>query len=269
MESTNRGLCLDSARIESLITSQGGSWAHLQAVRQVDSTNSALAAMPHAGTGTCIVAEQQTAGRGRLDRVWDSPPGSGVWMSVLVRPDLTRRAMWGWLPLLAAFTARQVLTDVCGVPAWVKWPNDLVIDGPGRNGDPGPRKIGGILTEVTAQNAVIFGLGINMSTTIDQLPTDQATSVAVEGGKADREVVIAEILLGLERALAHFDAGTWPVEQYTDHCLTIGRNVRVMLPGGQCLQGSARGISRTGQLLVAHDAQITEVAAGDVIHATI
>ena len=239
MESTNRGLCLDSARIESLITSQGGSWAHLQAVRQVDSTNSALAAMPHAGTGTCIVAEQQTAGRGRLDRVWDSPPGSGV------------------------------LTDVCGVPAWVKWPNDLVIDGPGRNGDPGPRKIGGILTEVTAQNAVIFGLGINMSTTIDQLPTDQATSVAVEGGKADREVVIAEILLGLERALAHFDAGTWPVEQYTDHCLTIGRNVRVMLPGGQCLQGSARGISRTGQLLVAHDAQITEVAAGDVIHATI
>jgi BirA family transcriptional regulator, biotin operon repressor / biotin---[acetyl-CoA-carboxylase] ligase len=256
-------LPLSADRIELLITLSSNSWPGPELLDEVDSTNRVLAERSDNREGTTIVAEIQTAGRGRLGRTWESPWGSGVWMSVLVRPGDRPRADWAWLPLIAALAARDALDSACGLPCGLKWPNDLLSDGDAL------RKLGGILVEVVGPDAVIVGIGVNMSLLADELPTSAATSVLLEGGNPDREAFVVALQGALERRLAGWRAGNSPLSDYRAACVTIGRQVTVMLPDGSRLEGLAEGLTEDGHLMVSHEGATEIVAAGDVIHATI
>jgi len=209
------------------------------------------------------VAEIQTAGRGRLGRTWESPWGSGVWMSVLVRPADQPRASWAWLPLIAALAVKDALAGACGLECGLKWPNDLV------SGGDEVRKLGGILVEVAGPDAVVVGIGVNMSLVKEELPTQAATSVLLEGGEPDREAFVVALQGALEARLADWRTGDSPVGDYRAACVTIGRQVTVHLPDGTELVGLAEGVSDDGHLMVNRQGNTVIVAAGDVIHATI
>ena len=230
---------------------------------EVDSTNRLLAERSDDREGTTIVAEIQTAGRGRLGRTWESPWGSGVWMSVLVRPADQPRASWAWLPLITALAVRDALAAACGLESHLKWPNDLV------SGGDEVRKLGGILVEVVGPEAVILGIGVNMSLAQEELPTPAATSVFLEGGEPDREAFVVALQGALESRLAAWRAGESPIHDYRSACVTVGRQVTVQLPDGTELVGLAEGIADDGRLMVNHQGNTVIVAAGDVIHATI
>jgi BirA family biotin operon repressor/biotin-[acetyl-CoA-carboxylase] ligase len=230
---------------------------------EVDSTNRLLAETPDAPEGTSIVAEIQTAGRGRLGRQWESPWGSGVWMSVLVRPGGVPRPEWAALPLIAALSVRDALVEACGLTCGLKWPNDLVVGGDE------VRKLAGILVEVVGPDAVVIGMGTNMSLLTDELPTASATSVLLEGGTPDREAFIVCLLAALESRLARWRSDGLQIEDYRAACVTVGRLVRVQLPDGSEITGVAEGVADDGRLMVRHDGNTVIIAAGDVIHATI
>ncbi len=229
----------------------------------MDSTNRLLAERPDSPEGTTIVAEIQTAGRGRLGRTWESPWGSGVWMSVLVHPADQPRASWAWLPLVTALAVRDALALACDLDCGLKWPNDLV------SGGDQVRKLGGILVEVVGADAVILGIGINMSLLSEELPTPAATSVLREGGTPDREAFIVALQGTLESRLRQWRSGQPPLADYRSACVTIGRQVSVRLPDGSELVGLAEGVADDGRLMVREGANTVIVAAGDVIHATI
>lgn len=229
----------------------------------MDSTNRLLAERPESPEGTTIVAEIQTAGRGRLGRSWESPRGSGVWMSVLVHPADRPRASWAWLPLFTALAVRDALVEACRLTCGLKWPNDLV------SADAEVRKLGGILVEVVGADAVVLGIGVNMSLTGAELPTPAATSVLIEGGVPDREAFVVAVQAALARRLASWRAGELPLDDYRAACVTIGRQVSVHLPDGSEIVGLAEGIADDGRLMVRQGENTIIVAAGDVIHATI
>ncbi len=236
---------------------------------EVDSTNLVLADRRNSPEGTTIVAEIQTQGRGRLGRSWESPWGSGVWMSVLLHPGDRPRADWAWLPLLAALAVRDALASACGLECELKWPNDLV------SGGVQVRKLGGILVEAFGAGpgaepaAAIVGIGINMSLTPGELPTAAATSVLLEGGTPDREAFVVAVQGALESRVASWRHGLLPLADYREACVTVGRQVSVHLPDGSVLEGLASGIADDGRLIVATESGEVIVAAGDVIHATI
>lgn len=229
----------------------------------MDSTNRLLSERPNSPEGTTIVAEIQSAGRGRLGRSWESPWGSGVWMSVLVRPADQPRPAWTWLPLITALAVRDALSQACALDCGLKWPNDLV------RGGAEVRKLGGILVEVVSPDAVVLGIGVNMSLTQAELPTPAATSVVLEGGAPDREAFVVAVQSALANRLASWRRGELPLGDYRAACVTIGREVSVQLPDGSELVGLAEGIADDGRLMVRQGANTVIVAAGDVIHATI
>ncbi|MEZ5117200.1 MAG: biotin--[acetyl-CoA-carboxylase] ligase [Candidatus Nanopelagicales bacterium] len=247
----------------------------------VPSTNAEIESRALAGAaeGLVVVAEEQTAGRGRLGRRWDSPASSGLTWSVLLRPDEVPQERYGWLPLLTGVAVAGALRDATGVPVALKWPNDLVVDGPDRAGGPGPRKLGGILLErlPAAGSALVVGVGLNVDSAAAELPVDQATSLAVEGADPVREDLLAAALTALGRRYrAWRSAGGDPVrsglrEAYRTACLTVGRPVRVRRAGEEDLVGTAVDVDDDGRLLVRPDgatsgASLVAVAAGDVLH---
>lgn len=220
-------------------------------------------ALQGAPEGTMVVADEQTAGRGRLGRSWDSAPAAGLWCSTLVRP--TQRATL--LPLVAAVAAARALRDR-GVAASVKWPNDLVVDADAHDGSPGPRKVGGILAEAQG-DAVVLGIGINLAHGHADLPVAQATSVALEGGDAERAALLSCLAAHLHEGVSALARGEDVLADYRPLCLSLGRQVRVALPDGTSLVGRAAAVADDGRLEVVSDGNRQSVAAGDVIHATI
>lgn len=209
------------------------------------STNAVVAERARAGeaAGLCVVAEEQTAGRGRLDRSWVSPPRAGLTCSVLLRPvtdDL------GWIPLLGGLAVATALREQAGVDAVLKWPNDVLI---------GERKVAGLLAEVV-DGAVVLGLGVNVTTRPEELPDERATSLVQEGARsADRDTLLRAVL----RALSFTPADR---VAYRKACSTLGRAVRVLLPGGEVVEGTAQAVDDHGRLVV----DGTPYAAGDVVH---
>ena len=133
---------LDADRLEQALRSRGAEGWTPRLLGTTTSTNAdALAAAAGgAAAGLVVVAEEQTAGRGRLDRTWTAPASSSLLVSMLLRPpaSVPVRA-WGWLPLLAGLAVAAAVQEAAGVDARLKWPNDVVVDGPGWRGDPGPR----------------------------------------------------------------------------------------------------------------------------------
>ncbi len=236
--------------------------AHLEVVAQSASTNAQLRAADRAGHLSVLVTDDQTAGRGRLDRVWTAPAGSALAISVLLR-ELPAAEALGWIPLAAGVAmADAVAAQLPRQAVGVKWPNDVLVDG---------RKICGILAEAV-DGGVIVGAGVNTAMTAEQLPVPTATSFAALGATADPDELIAMFLTGLDRAVRELRrAGTADASglraRVEARCLTLGRDVVVSLPDGSSLHGVARGLGADGTLAVQVGDAVHSVAAGDVVHA--
>jgi BirA family biotin operon repressor/biotin-[acetyl-CoA-carboxylase] ligase len=213
-----------------------------------------------------IVTANQTGGRGRLGRVWVSPPGKALAISILLKPAGLQVESYGWFPLLAGLAMSRAVATFVPARAAVKWPNDVLIEG---------AKVSGTLSELLPDlSGVVIGAGLNLTLERDELPTDTSTSLRVAGASADvdPDAVLAAYLTAFTTLYREFlTAGGDPVEStlrdsVVEGCDTIGRSVRVELPAGENLLGTATGIDEHGRLLVRTDAGITAVAAGDVTH---
>lgn len=239
---------------------------------EVGSTNVELAARAAASPMpdfAVLVTDTQTAGRGRLGRSWVAPPGTMLAVSVLLRPPALQLERAGWLPLLAGLAmTRAVESLVAGHEVALKWPNDVQVDG---------LKVSGILTELLPTgDAVVVGAGLNLTLTTAELPVPTATSLALNGAAAaglpDR--ALSAFLGELRRLYDTFvAAGMDPAssglqEAVSAACGTIGRRVRVELPDGTDVYGTAEAIDGSGRLVVRHEpgAALLAVAAGDVTH---
>jgi BirA family transcriptional regulator, biotin operon repressor / biotin---[acetyl-CoA-carboxylase] ligase len=262
---------LDGAAVTDAAVRPGGLWREVEVRQVTGSTNADLLARAAAGApeGLVLAAEEQRAGRGRMDRAWVSPPRAGLTFSVLLRPTDVPPVRRGWLPLLAGVATADAVRAVAGVPARLKWPNDVLV---------GDAKLAGILAEA-ADDAVVVGIGLNVSAGPEGLPQPRpgglpATSLAALGSpRAAREDLLTEILAGLERRYQAWRQAAGDPDpsglraEYTRACATIGRRVRVELPAGQAVSGLAAGVDPDGRLLVRVPAGAEiPVAAGDVVH---
>jgi BirA family transcriptional regulator, biotin operon repressor / biotin---[acetyl-CoA-carboxylase] ligase len=246
-------------------------WRQLDVVERTGSTNADLAARAGAedlAEGVVLTTDDQVAGRGRLGRTWTAPPRSGLAVSVLLTPREVDPGRWSWLPLLTGLAVLDVLQRVCGLPAVLKWPNDVLV---------GERKLSGILAErlqLGSGPAVVVGAGLNVSLHADELPVPTATSLLIEGSATiDREVLLRAYLRALEhrydrwRSAAGDPRASDIAAAYRESCSTIGREVRVNLPTGEVVDGLADGVDDSGRLLLQDSAGLTRaLAAGDVVH---
>jgi BirA family biotin operon repressor/biotin-[acetyl-CoA-carboxylase] ligase len=226
----------------------------------VDSTNRVVldAAVEGAADGLVVVADEQTAGRGRLGRRWEARPGSSLLVSVLLRPALEppERPL---LVLAAALAAVEAVEEAAGVAARLKWPNDIVV---------ADRKLAGLLAETTG-DAVIVGLGCNVLWGKLPEPIAQtATSLDLEGA----EVSTGDLLIAWLRALdarvgvVERGAGAALVADASDRMATLGRRVRVDRPD-DAITGHAERLDESGRLVVrTDDGAVHEIDTGDVVH---
>lgn len=253
-------LPLDAPRLRNLLAPR---WARVEVVEETASTNADLLADADAPDRSLLAAEHQTAGRGRFDRSWTSPPRAGLTFSVLLRPAVPA-PLWGWLPLLAGVALHEAVTATADVPTSLKWPNDLLAAQDGR-------KIAGILVQ-TSGDAVVVGIGINVDTTAAELPDDAATSLALCGAEIDRTELLAAILTRLDARCAQWTdhggdaAACGLAAAYRSACATLGRRVRVTLAGGTGLEADAVDIDELGRLVVRTAAGEQPISAGDIEH---
>jgi BirA family transcriptional regulator, biotin operon repressor / biotin---[acetyl-CoA-carboxylase] ligase len=261
---------LDQSGLRAAVLRPGRIWSALDVVAQTGSTNADLLAAARAGAahGTVLAAEQQTSGRGRRGRTWETPPAaSALTFSVLLRPVGIPPAGRGWLPLLAGVAVARALRAAAAVDAVLKWPNDVLA---------GEAKLAGILAEQEG-DAIVVGIGINVGARREDLPPPRPdalppTSLALLGAAStDRTALLTAVLGELadwyQRWTTAGDATASGLRaEYLRNCATIGTAVRVELPGGAQLAGTAAGIGPTGQLLVDAGEGLVPVSAGDVIH---
>ena len=237
-------------------------WAsQLQVFSTVDSTNTRLKALAAAGAphGTVLAADEQTGGRGRLGRSFDSAPGCGVYLSVLLRPLCRPEALMS-LTAQAAVAARRAIRAVCGVDAEIKWVNDLVLGG---------KKICGILTELSleAESALVsyavVGVGVNCNRPAEAFPPDlrqTAGSILSQTGlRVNRNRLAAELI----RTLHALPMPDWQAE-YRAACVNLGRQVQILAPGQPPRQGLALDVDADAALLVRTEAGVERIQSGEV-----
>jgi BirA family biotin operon repressor/biotin-[acetyl-CoA-carboxylase] ligase len=272
---------LDAAEITGAVVRAGGVWREVRVVTETGSTNADLLAVAREGAreGVVLVAEAQTAGRGRMGRRWASPPRAGLTFTVLIRPYGVPAALLGWVPLLTGTAVAAAVEAVAAVDASLKWPNDVLAGG---------AKLGGILAERSG-SAIVVGIGVNVYQRRADLPGDGATSLLLEtaatkaaaagaaGGATLPELrtrVLVAVLAALsDRYLAwrdQFSPGDAEAsglrEEYLGRCATLGREVTVTLPGGKGIAGTAEGVDWAGRLEVRTTGGTVPVSAGDVVH---
>ncbi len=251
---------LSEATLRRSLVRPGSLWTGVRVVARTGSTNDDLVAAASAGApeGAVLVAEAQTGGHGRQGRTWLSPPRAGLTFSVLLRPAVPRAA-WGWLSLLAGVSVAQTLSRVAEVEAVLKWPNDVLV-GPDRG------KAAGLLAQV-AGDAVVLGIGLNVSTRSAELPVEQATSLALAGAScADRLPLLVAMLRALAEDYHGWLAGADVRSRYVAVCDTLGQQVKVVLPEG-AVSGAAVDVDAFGRLVLAlADGSRRSVTAGDVAH---
>jgi BirA family biotin operon repressor/biotin-[acetyl-CoA-carboxylase] ligase len=244
-------------------------WRRIDVVDETGSTNADLIARAADGEdidGVVLIAEHQTAGRGRNGRSWSAVPRAQVTMSVGVSTDGIPSAAWGWIPLVAGLAVLEAIAAATDVDAGLKWPNDVLARPPAHG------KLAGILAEVAAPApAVVIGIGLNVSLRAEELPDPGATSLAVLGGRhTDRRDLIVALLDGLERRIEGLrvarGADAALIAEYTAHSLTIGARVRATLPGDREIIGDARYVDDQGRLSIDRGGETVVVSAGDIVH---
>ncbi|MFD3312826.1 biotin--[acetyl-CoA-carboxylase] ligase [Streptomyces sp. NPDC058694] len=249
-----------------------GLWRAVDVVQHTGSTNSDLVALATEGKaeeGAVLVAEEQDAGRGRLDRQWTAPARSGLFFSVLLKPTEVPVERWGWLPLLAGVATATALSRAAGVDTALKWPNDLLVTVDGRE-----RKTGGILAERAGPDAVVVGIGINVTLREDELPVPGAGSLVLAGATTtDRDTILRAVLRSLGqwyekwRSVGGDPARSGLQDTYAAGCATLGRVVRAELPGGKSITGEAVAVDGDGRLVLATAEGVQQpVGAGDIVH---
>ncbi|HEY0890707.1 MAG TPA: biotin--[acetyl-CoA-carboxylase] ligase [Nocardioides sp.] len=242
--------------------------------QETASTNAIVVERARAGEaeGLVLATEHQTAGRGRLDRTWETPARSALTFSVLLRPPAevpTER--WPWLPLMTGLAVAETLREE-GFLAGVKWPNDVLV----HTAD-GERKVCGILVErIEAPTgstsevgpAAVIGIGLNTSQRAGEIPVETGTSLELlSAAPVDRSTLLARLL---RRLLDRY--GDWQVDPdglaaaYSAASVTLGREIRAELPGGDALLGTAVAIDPIGRLVVRTPEGESAVGAGDVVH---
>ncbi len=248
--------------------------ATLSVQNEVDSTNHLLADLARADTahGTVVVAESQTAGRGRLGRSWVSPRGLNLYASILLARVQASSAIT-WVPLLAAIATVRTCKALTGLSLQIKWPNDVLVyrDGEGR-------KLAGILVEAinggrAGAKAVVAGIGINVNMPPEAFPEElrsSATSLLIETGHPIERAPLLAALLGEVECLYDTLCEQGPgaiANAYRSLCGTLGRQVRVELVGSGQVEGTAEAIAPDGALrLRTPEGKILEIRAGDVVH---
>ncbi len=255
---------LSPLEMENLIQTHymGSTYRYME---RVDSTNAVAKKLAQEGAkeGTVVVAEEQTGGKGRINRGWSSPYGKGVWFSVILKPpfppyEAPKCTLMAAVALVKAF--RSVGLDTVGI----KWPNDILV---------GTKKMVGILTEMQASmeaiHYIVIGMGVNVSVTQDDLPEavkDIATSFTMEGVEVSRRHLLATMLDYLEKQYEKvldegFDS---TLQEWRELSITLGREVQVREPD-HTYTGFAEDIDKDGSLLVRlPNGDITKIIAGDV-----
>lgn len=231
----------------------------------VNSTNlrAKLDAENGAAQGALIVADMQTAGRGRRGRTWSSPAGTNIYFTLILKPEYGADKA-SMVTLVMALAVAEGIRETCGLEAGIKWPNDIVIGG---------KKVCGMLTEMSVEqdyiHYVVIGVGINVA--LQEFPPEiAATATCLEGEsgrKVPRAALVADIMKAFEKYyeifLAHMDF-TGLLETYNKLLVNCDREVRVLDPKGE-FRGVSRGINNTGELLVElDDGTVTAVYAGEV-----
>lgn len=270
-------LTLDDIR-STLATKSFGQQLHVH--QELASTNSEALRLAQAGAthGTVVVAEHQSAGRGRRARHWYSPPGANIYCSVVVRgigPALTLSEWLSWAPLVSALAAAEAVHTTTSVSLSLKWPNDLLFQ---------ERKVGGILCESTHISAdapiVVIGIGLNVNMTEESFPEDLrqiATSIhTISHQQINRVHLLTQLLLELEQGVD--ELRTYGPDRlrraYVSRCGTLGKRVRLLLGDEQELLGTAESIGVDGALQVrplrppseTHRPPLLDIRAADVIH---
>jgi BirA family biotin operon repressor/biotin-[acetyl-CoA-carboxylase] ligase len=244
-------------------------------VEQTGSTNSDLvsSATRHPSDFehfSVLVTDNQTAGRGRSGREWVAPPGVSLAVSVLLRPSFSP-TQFGWLPLLAGLAMSRTVSNLLPgrTDIGLKWPNDVLV---------GNQKISGVLSELLPDlSGVVIGAGLNVSQTHEQLPVEMATSLRLQADQETEinlDAVLAAYLDELRELSDAFEqaggdaAASGLRELVSQNCLTIGCNVRAIMPGDTEVTGKAITIDESGRLVIATDGtgQLTAIAAGDIVH---
>ncbi len=270
---------LQETALRAAVLGVGSPWTSLRVLARTGSTNADLVEAARSGLppGAVLLAETQTAGRGRLGRVWASPPRAGLAMSVLLDPRPLPAAKWGWVPLLAGVASAEAIEAVAQTGIGLKWPNDLLS---------GAAKVGGVLAErVEAPDGpvVVVGIGLNVSLTAAELADAVPAGASVPPGSLllagarslDRTALVIAILDRLAGWLADLAAqGGDPARlraAYLARSVTVGQHVAVLGPLGPGrpdtpLLGRATGVDADGALLVAvPDGTTVTISAGDVL----
>jgi BirA family biotin operon repressor/biotin-[acetyl-CoA-carboxylase] ligase len=222
----------------------------IQVLAEIDSTNRMVRGLADGGApeGLVVIAEHQSAGRGRLGRSWDARRGTSVLMSILLRPHLVMTDLH-LVTAAVALAGRAACSEVAGFRPDLKWPNDLLVD---------DDKVAGILAEASL-GAVVVGIGLNVSAA----PPGAVCVEAVAGRPVEREALVIALLADLDERMRHWDR---VIGDYRAACATIGREVLVITPDGE-MRGRAEEVDDSARLVVTSDVgRRVVLAAGDVIH---
>ena len=239
----------------------------IQVFEQTTSTNDVMEKFARDGVkeGVVVFAESQTKGRGRLGRKWISPERKGLWFSVLLRPDL-RPQEATQLTVASATALRRAIQNETSLKPEIKWPNDILIGG---------KKVAGILTELGAEvdrvKHIILGIGLDVNLDAGELPAElrkTATSLKIETGETvSRAELAVAILRELDFDYARICGGKFPVvaDEWEAHCVTIGRNVTVLI-GDRAIRGRAESLDDDGALLLRTEhGHLERIIGGDVM----
>jgi BirA family biotin operon repressor/biotin-[acetyl-CoA-carboxylase] ligase len=257
---------LDPAALRDGLVGPGLPWRRLDVVAETGSTNADLLERSASGEDidkTVLLAEYQSAGRGRHGRHWSTPPRTQIALSAGIDGRSVPRTGWGWLPLATGVAVADALAAVAGVSAGLKWPNDVLVDG---------GKLAGILAEVAAPaSTIVVGLGLNVTLGAQEAPDPAATSLLLLGAAPqDRLALTRRILRELAgridawRTAGGADAAL--IADYQRYSRTLGTRVRATLPGEREVVGLARGVDELGRLQVDTGADVVTVSAGDITH---
>ncbi|MEJ4099656.1 biotin--[acetyl-CoA-carboxylase] ligase [Corynebacterium mastitidis] len=246
---------MDEATLRARLGAAAGAYARLRVVPHTGSTNADLLAEEGAPDRSALIARHQTAGRGRLNRRWESAPDKQLALSVLYRLGIRLVDRMGLLPLAVGLAVVDVVPQ-----AELKWPNDVLIGG---------RKLCGILVEaadLSTRPRVVVGCGVNLALDREELPVAHATSLALEGIDHDPVRVAAGLLEALENRVQQWTCGAPTLlKDYRERCATLGQEVRLER-WGDIVEGRAVDVSATGSLLVDTPGGREEFSAGDVTH---